>query len=485
MLIPLFFVLHGFVENFGLVTITDGVLLLATCIAGVAAVYAFAYCWFRNPIKASLITAYLCGIYFFFGAIYDFLKEYTELYKYRILLPIFTIFFIFSLIYLKKNKQHFYKITIFLNVLLSVYLLLDLINLSRKMLYPNPDELSVYNFKKNDFYRPCSSCAKPDIYFLLFDEYSSTRCLQQYFHYDNSALDTFLMDKGFYMQFESKSNYNFTSFSMASILNMDYLRGIRDVNAIKADDYAACDNLISDNSVTSFLSSQKYSIINYSIFDLAGHPSLVAYSLLPVKTRLITGQTLLSRFMRDVAWNLYSGPFEIKWLAKNIFYENLNDNNQFLELVKKESKKKTTRPRFIYAHFEMPHRPFFYDKTGRLRSREELIAETKGIYIESYKNYLPYVNTKIMELITTIKKNTCDSAVIIVMGDHGYRVALHGVSNDHFFQNLNAVYFPGKNYTFLKDSVSGVNQFRMIFNSLFRQSFPLLKDSSVFLTDAH
>jgi len=50
------------------------------------------------------------------------------------------------------------------------------------------------------------------------------------------------------------------------------------------------------------------------------------------------------------------------------------------------------------------------------------------------------------------------------------------------FKNLNAVYFAGKDYHLFYDSVSGVNQFRIILNSLFNQSISLLKDATIFLS---
>jgi hypothetical protein len=484
-LLPLFFVFHGYTENFGLITITDCLLLLATYYTALVIIYWLLYFFYRNNNKASLLSAYLFSFYFFFGAIHDFLKSYIIFAsKFSVLLPAFFILFIYLLVYFKKTKQLFFKLTFFLNVLLVVYLLTDFVSVAWKMGHPNPDSLSTYGFKKNESYKPCTNCPNPDIYFLLFDEYSSTSDLKQTFNYNNSGLDSFLAGKGFSNQSASHSNYNFTPFSMASILNMNYLHGIKDVNEITIEDYASCNNLIRNNQVIQFLSSRYYDIVNYSIFDLAGHPALIEQPLLPVKARLITEQTLYNRFIHDVAWNFYMGPLEIKWLTQNVIYLNLNNNNQLLQLVKKESRTVSGRPRFIYAHFEMPHPPFYYDKNFKMRNKPDLISELMGVHSNSYTGYLPYVNGKIMELVDTIQKNTNHSAVVIIMGDHGYRAELKGISHDRFFKNLNAVYFPDKNYSLLNDSMSGVNQFRVIFNTLFKQSLPLLKDSTVFLTDA-
>jgi hypothetical protein len=60
---------------------------------------------------------------------------------------------------------------------------------------------------------------------------------------------------------------------------------------------------------------------------------------------------------------------------------------------------------------------------------------------------------------------------------------MDAASRSHHFNNLNAVYFPNQEYQFMTDSLNGVNQFRVIFNTLFKQQLPLLKDSLIFLTD--
>lgn len=100
-----------------------------------------------------------------------------------------------------------------------------------------------------------------------------------------------------------------------------------------------------------------------------------------------------------------------------------------------------------------------------------------------YTGYLVYINKKIEELVNTIQAKTKGEACIIIMGDHGYRVHLNGIPDTHVFKNLNAIYFPSKDYQLLRDTISGVNQFRVVFNTLFKQGLPILKDSATFLHD--
>ena len=104
-----------------------------------------------------------------------------------------------------------------------------------------------------------------------------------------------------------------------------------------------------------------------------------------------------------------------------------------------------------------------------------------GNSIEGYINNLRYTNNKLKELVTNIQENTKGKAVIIVMGDHGYRS--ESLPKHDYFRNFNSIYLPPGYQSAYYDSVSGVNQFRVLFNTLFKTVYPLLKDSTVFLSD--
>ncbi len=155
-----------------------------------------------------------------------------------------------------------------------------------------------------------------------------------------------------------------------------------------------------------------------------------------------------------------------------------------IDKTEAESLRKSAAPRFIYAHFGMPHSPFYFDSLGRSRPEKQLVKEMfQTGDPRPYLNYLPYTNSRLKELVATIRERTQDSAVIILMGDHGYRENIPDSGYPRFFQNLNAVYFPDRDYRLFYDSITGVNQFRVVFDKLFGQHFPLLKDSTITLQD--
>ncbi len=230
------------------------------------------------------------------------------------------------------------------------------------------------------------------------------------------------------------------------------------------------------------LSREGYETVNCSIFDLQGNPSPIEESLLPLKTRLITDQTLYSRVRRDMGWMLFQylrGP-----LSDELINSSRYNNEKLIAALKAASVAHATHPRFIYAHLNLPHPPYYYDRNGNPKKVKAEYAPTDEDDVPAYLDYVAYTNTVARDLISTIQKNEQGRAVILFMGDHGLRYHDRlGYNPVYFVQNKNAVYLPGKDYHLFYDSISGVNQLRVVLNTLFRQKIPLIKDSIVNVKD--
>ncbi|WP_315817364.1 hypothetical protein [Paraflavitalea speifideaquila] len=292
-----------------------------------------------------------------------------------------------------------------MNVLFLIYLGIDLATIGWKAIYLDNNKMGNYSFaRQNNLHIP-DSCKKPDIYFFIFDEYGSSRFLKERFGYVND-LDSFLVSRQFGLQPNSISNYNFTPFSVASILNMNYLHIVDSSGRVNRYDYLNCNPLIEKNEVIKFLGMNGYTIVNLSIFDLAGSPSIVQQSLLPLKTRMITEGTLFARIYRDFEWYFYSNKLLAKLFGKAAFtfLEHRDNNATFFREVIHQSTIKSKEPRFIYTHFMMPHFPFFFDRYGNQKSDSSLVREAILPNPANYVEYVQYVNSKIRELVDTIKK---------------------------------------------------------------------------------
>ena len=142
----------------------------------------------------------------------------------------------------------------------------------------------------------------------------------------------------------------------------------------------------------------------------------------------------------------------------------------------------TSFPKFVCVHLSLPHHPYFFDSNGNetpVDSLTDQFTMNKKAYIE----YLQYSNNKLTALIDFIKKHSSRPAVIMLLADHGFRQFVENVDKKYHFMTMNAVYFPDSNYAAFYDGMSNVNQFRVTLNTIFGQQLPLLKDSTIFLTE--
>jgi len=481
-LLPLFFVFHGLNENFGFVKFRDGVELWLQYSVALLVFFGLFLLLFKQHVKAAILTFYLFVVFFFYGALQDFLASHASpLNRYSLWLPFLFIVFVLLMILLKRSKNTFSKLVTYLNFLFVLLIAIDSVGLLAKWIFPVKQTYGVNPPQDNAVNVQCLNCPKPDIYFVILDEYTSSAVLKNKLGYDNSDIDSFLVSKKFRLNPASSSNYNNTVFSMSSMLNMSYIHGINP-RRITGKEYALCKKLLSRSAVIERFASMGYEITNLSFFDMEEAPAPIQEHFLPSKTELITGQTLLFRLHKHLFWHLVMGRFAIPALAKDDsteLYNNYRNNIRLLDSLKIASKATNSRPRFLYTHLVMPHSPFLFDKSGNFVPLDEY--RKAGNSIEGYINNLRYTNNKLKELVTNIQENTKGKAVIMVMGDHGYRS--ESLPKHDYFRNFNSIYLPPGYQSAYYDSVSGVNQFRVLFNTLFKTGYPLLKDSTVFLAD--
>ncbi|MBO9635969.1 MAG: sulfatase-like hydrolase/transferase [Chitinophagaceae bacterium] len=475
LLLPVFFVLHGYAANTGFIRFGNTLPLYLSLITASVILYLLFRVLLKDAAKAGLFTVYCMGFYLFFGAIYDFLKAYSPiafLWKYSVLLGLFLVIALVLFIWLRHTKKQLNRTMLFINLLLLIFIGVDLVTIA-------------WTGKKNDTHSSgtniiAAGTPKPNIYLLLFDEYSSSHALKEYYQFDNSGLDSFLTSQGFHLFPNSRSNYPETSFSMASCLNMDYLPWVKRGMEIKREHYQRCADEIRNNEVTRLLSSNGYEIVNQSIFNLKDHPTPVSQRWLHTDTRLITEETLLDRLCNEFGWFFSRYAWLRTILPVTSYEEQMQNNDKLLAAVLHGSTQKTATPRFIYGHFLLPHFPYYKDKDGNIYpdSIVHAVMAEKLPPLPKYLEYVQYANTEIKKLIMGIRQND-PQAVVIFLSDHGYRWTVPVKQFSHVFPNQNALYLPSGNYANFHDSLTNVNQFRILFNTLFNSKFPVLKDTSM------
>ena len=478
-LLPVFFCLHGILEIYGGIYFSETVTLALGIYLGMATLYLLLFFITRNIQSASLICFYISLLYLFFGAMQDWIQTKSFLlwlHKYSVLIPLLLIS-IFGLGYLlKKNVAAQKKIFLFLNFLLIIYCVVDAALLLNKSLTNKKAAWANITFNQTKVK------ARPNVYYLLFDEYPGYKTLDTKFGFKNDSLYNSLKSNGFKI-LPSVSNYNLTFFSMSAVFNMRYVDSnyIHQRKITDLHDYQQRFLEIKNAQVFSLYKSMGYQVENYSIFDVGDQICINAENtFLPKHNHALVAKMLHHRLIKDIGWWFNGTILKNMFAYKEGIYYVDETNLKIEQSIKESLEQKSDNPKFCYAHFLMPHPPFFRDSLGAL------IKNEKGQVINSsdkkyFLTYLKYTNSFISSLINNIVQKD-SSAIVLVMSDHGYRdYEKSREFNATAFDNICAIKFPDNNFLPYNEPLNLVNFFRYVFNCEYGQQIPYLKDSTIWL----
>ncbi len=479
-LLPIFFLLHMVTEYHPMLTLKDLFIPVTAWLLGIPVL---GYVFFRY-IKPSwapyaVLVYYFELIFYFFSPIKSFFDSWLPaIGHYKYLSPLLLAIGACLYYLVPRKKAILPQIFLYLNTLLIILLVIECSQLVIKMT-PKINASLTNKTTDKGVLPSCDSCLKPDVYFIIFDGYSGSDALQRYWHYDNSALDSFFHNRGFFTAAHSTSNYNYTSFSIGSTLNMDYHKT---TFKQKIDLLLYCKGIksIENNAVCRLFQQLGYTIHNQSFFPVPGDKPHQSISYLSNKHSILMAPVLSTKLIADLGWKINASIFnrdnmqEITANNRSSLQQLKNTHTNLFQLA---SQKHNT-PVFVYAHFMLPHSPYLFDSTGKAMP-ETTWFQNQDVN-ELYLSQLKYTNTFIKNMVTQLQKPGSRPRVIIVQSDHGFR-RFPKELNHLEFSNLNAIYFHDRQYAGLYDSISSVNTFRVILRKYFNASLPLLKDSTVYI----
>jgi hypothetical protein len=310
----------------------------------------------------------------------------------------------------------------------------------------------------------------PDIYYLILDEYGRADVLEEVLSFDNSNLIQYLQDKGFYIAYNSHSNYSISQFSLQSSLNFEYINAEDEANV-----YLAL-KMIDHNRARGFLESAGYQFITFAT-DYA--------------------QTDINDSDYYFAPKNYINGFEFMYFLSSALVFSVDDFyfpqsravilNAFTRL-KEIPELNPNVPKFVFVHIPAAHVPYVFGQNGALDepwtlpppSTDPRVAR-EG-YIRGYTGQIVYINKLLKETIDTILSKSSNRPIIILQGDHGPQSLFHFSFENTCIKErmsiLNAYFLPGFDYQNLYPSISPVNTFRVIFDQYYNTKIGLLEDRS-------
>jgi hypothetical protein len=470
-LLAVFFCLHGVSENIGFIYFQEALKTFAIILFFIALLFGIIYFFSKNILYTGIITFTISTLYLFFGAIQDNVKNIPLIHSYSGLLPFLLIVTCGIIIYLRKKTALQAKWTLYLNFLLIIYCMVDIISIFIKLNIAK-------NIVTNNYPITVNTSAvklKPNVYFLLFDEYPGYKSLEDSFGFRNDILYEKLKNENFAI-IPIFSNYSETPFSMSSIFNMNYINGLKRSDEIGQKELQQRAKEIKNGAVFNIFTQFGYQLISYSVFDVLDKKSIGGNSFILGHNRLLTDKIFHNRFIKDIGWNFLNGKFSIPAFQKLYFGEIKTYNEKVEEGFTDALYHKNKSPQFVYAHFLIPHQPYFFDSVGREQNIANLendsVLRNKGLFI----SYLKYASKKIAAFTDMIAKND-SSAIVIIMSDHGFR-DYNGTKyyEPYNFDNFCSIRYAGSKSPASATEMSNVNLFRYIFNEYFYQHLPYLEN---------
>jgi hypothetical protein len=300
-----------------------------------------------------------------------------------------------------------------------------------------------------------SNDSLPDIYYLLTDGYTSPQSLKTYWRDDDSIFCATLAHRGFIITKESRSFARYTTYSMASTLNMS-----ADQRILQQDwDFPV--RLIRYNVTMLFLQNHAYHLYNYSPFAIESLSPFYEETYLAEGVVASAKQVFVSTLFYDL---IDEG---IKNMSGDMIDRILSD-------VLSLAHSSRTFPIFVYAHLPVPHYPYVLDeKGGKVGWFHNASHNDKYAYLRQIHG----VNSLLIPFIDSIQAASHRRTIIIIQGDHGFRYFPEPVKYQEGFTILNAYYFPDQNYSGISPAISPYNTFRVILNKYFDTKLPLLPDT--------
>ena len=296
--------------------------------------------------------------------------------------------------------------------------------------------------------------SKPDIYYIVLDEFASSQTISDFYGYNNKAFEDTLTKNGFFISHTSTSNYDTTEFALASVLNMEK---VDDTHGSKV-----AYDLISKNRVSAFLKEMGYTYIHIG--------SALEVNKLQVKQA-----------------DYYYNYFKTKWfytdddltsklidmsIIRPLFYTanwtRIQQESVYFAFDKLRQSEETAEPKFVFAHILCPHHPFVFDREGKpLKILDKKNWQDKSLYLGQYIYVTKLVGNFVEELIKK-EHNVSNKPVVIIQSDHGPR-KVPGAPNDVRYKIFNAMLVPALKDVGSLEGISSVDTFTRVFETYFSE----------------
>ncbi len=474
-----------------------GVLLGTIIVWGVLAVL------LRNIHKAAIITS-IAGIMFSsYGRLYPLIEDVSVfgviIGRHRFLIVIMGLILVALSLWVIKTKKDLSRIIPLMLIVSFGLLAIPSIQIASHLL--KEANLKSVNLsaqastqRRDVTTLPLISLPQdklPDIYYIILDSYGRADVLNDCFDQNIQPFLENMEEIGFVTAAESQTNFTITDLSLAAALNMDYPQSFA-IEPEQASDPAVLHEWTVHNTVRNSLESMGYQTVAFdSGYGISQWYDADIYYVRSAGLRWLLGG--INPF-EDMFLNTTVGTLIFQFESRlptimRVFLDgaHLEHRQRMLDIMDNLVKvPDNPAPTFTFAHILAPHNPFVFGPDGEYIRRNTPFtlnndpdAKSGFAYITGYTDQVTYLNKRFLEIISEILQKSDVPPVIILQGDHGPSKWVTSVTGRSYI--LNMYYFPGAE-DLIYPSISPVNSFRLVFNSLFDANLPLIADQTFFTT---
>ncbi len=480
-LFTLFPILWIITSNFDEIIFIDAMFSFLIIIGITILSWLFLNLFLKNKLKSGLITSLGLILFFSYGYFINTTSQIgidvstLPFSHHTYAVPIYFLILLFGIFTIIKIKKHLRNVTIFTNIIAIVLIAMILPNVVF-YLFENQSIDPVTNDLDYQVLHESKLSGKPNIYYILLDEYTSDEILSEIYNYDNTDFLSKLTQRGFYIPSNAYTNYVLSPLAITANLNMQYLDPEKTTPSLNGENI-----FFNHNQIMQILKSLNYTIVNMGLEY--GYPEIADYQLCPA-----------AMFVNQFHTTLIDGSL---WQPFSKFFITAGDpqrdrvNCKFLELSNLENS--FDSPFFVFSHIMSPHPPYLFGPNGESYNPEFLSIGADSWNDKSgYVNQVQYINKKVIETIDKILLESDSPPVIIIQGDHGTPTQLGGgglrwnnINDDSIRERIsifNAYYFPDIDSKVIYDGITPVNSFRLLLNNYLNGNYELLEDRIYFST---
>lgn len=455
---------------------------LVVTVVAAAVFLALARALMRSGTKAGALVTICLVVVFSYGHVLR-LTQGLPIGRTMVLFPTFGAVMLAAVILIARTKRDLQVLSSYLRTLGMVLLAIICVQIGIARAGADSDAVELWSryvdMCCSETPRLSANTAKPDIYYIILDNYSRADILKNDLGYDNSSFIDFLRRKGFYVADQSYCNHLGTLNSLPSALNMDYLQTLRREAGVKTLNKQLALSMIRKSKLVQLLKKSGYEPVAYatgfSVTAEVGAEVVYKRSFWSMSEfdRVLLNTTMLSAPMAMLPARVFSSVNEME-----------NHRNDVLHTFRRLAETPRIKgPKFAFVHLTVAHPPFMFDAKGNLPKVpvESLTSndQLRGYDLKLYTDSITFLNGQIERIVDRILATSAKPPVIIIQGDHGASHNIIGRPRLSDFKRhaiLNAYYLPGDGKRALYPSISPVNSFRVVMNEVLGAHYPLLKD---------